>query len=295
LFLLDQIRCVVLGEPYLGEPVIQTPVLYLSERGERMLRPELDRCGMPSAGFMVVYETDVATLSWKDIVASVHRDCKDRGVKLVVIDTFSAFGRLKEEEENHAAVITPMIQMLRRLTEDGIAVVLVHHDKKAGAYGVTRARGSGAFTASSDNVLHLGRVEGDRRKVRRIECRGHFPEIPETSEINLTEACRYELWRSPIESATSVLRRQPSATVEDVAAASGVSIATAYRALKELRLTGVVSWRGEGTKADPHRYQLKSGKPSLQAASLPAKTCPNETAVRPRRVKQRGGERERGS
>jgi hypothetical protein len=99
---------------------------------------------------------------------------------LVVIDPLSSFppGR----GENHAGVMLETLLPLQRLTEAGLAVLLMHHpNKQELALGLS-ARGSVALAGFADVVLELRRLRdapaADRRR-RLVGLSRHQETVPE--------------------------------------------------------------------------------------------------------------------
>jgi AAA domain len=86
---------------------------------------------------------------------------------LVVIDTLTSFTPYCGE--NHASNVIDFLTSLRRLTEQGISVLLKHHPRKSESAIGSYARGTGALSASIDIVLEMYRIgqfgDGDRRRL----------------------------------------------------------------------------------------------------------------------------------
>jgi hypothetical protein len=79
---------------------------------------------------------------------------------------------------------------------DGLAVVVLRHDRKSGGDVGDSGRGSSAFSGAVDVVLQLSRPEGQSRPgVRALKSLSRFDETPETLVIELTEAGYVALWR----------------------------------------------------------------------------------------------------
>ena len=72
---------------------------------------------------------------------------------------------------------------------DGLAVVVLRHERKGGGEVGESGRGSSAFAGAVDIVLAVRRGEGNTRPtVRVIHALSRFDETPETLVVELTEA-----------------------------------------------------------------------------------------------------------
>src|SRR5437870_3377500 len=103
---------------------------------------------------------------------------------LVVIDPLAAF--LPGRDENNAAAILAALLPLRRLTAAGIAVLLLHHTRKAAGRDGLLSRGSGALGSHADVLIEMswcGTAAADRR--RRLRAFARFTETPAERLIEL--------------------------------------------------------------------------------------------------------------
>jgi AAA domain len=125
---------------------------------------------------------------WCDLLDHLADLNRSAGIDLVVIDPLSHF--LPGREENNAALLLESLLPLRKLTNAGQAVVLVHHPRKASAVAGTASRGSGLLPAFVDVLLEMYPVTpgdpADRR--RRLLGFSRDPATPRTLLIELNEA-----------------------------------------------------------------------------------------------------------
>jgi hypothetical protein len=120
------------------------------------------------------------TEEWEGLIDRLVRLAKEHGITLVVIDPLIAF--LPGRDENSAAAIMAALLPLRRLTEAGIAVLLLHHPRKGHAEEGQVSRGSGALSGHVDVLIEWNWCDGpgprDRR--RRLRAFSRFSEtLPE--------------------------------------------------------------------------------------------------------------------
>src|SRR5438309_2264725 len=85
-------------------------------------------------------------------LADVQALRRDVGIDLFVIDPLAAF---LPGDENNAAAILAALSPLRRLTDAGLAVELLHHPRKEGSADGRWARGSGALLGFVDVLIEM--------------------------------------------------------------------------------------------------------------------------------------------
>ena len=124
---------------------------------------------------------------WQALIDYLALLGREQAVTLAAIDPLAAF--LPGDENNAAAIITALLP-LRRLTEAGMAVCLMHHPGKHCRTVGMLSRGSGALGGHSDVLLEmtlLGGAEADDRR-RRLRAFSRFRETPPEQVIELNEA-----------------------------------------------------------------------------------------------------------
>jgi hypothetical protein len=115
-------------------------------------------------------------------------ELRGRGIDLGVIDPLSEF--LPGRNENSAGVMLEALLPLRRLTDAGMAVLLLHHPRRADSPAGCAGRGSGALLAYADILLEMyaypHAAETDRRR-RLVGC-SRFDDTPRQLVIELNAA-----------------------------------------------------------------------------------------------------------
>jgi hypothetical protein len=147
---------------------------------------------------------------------------------------------------------------------EGIAVLLVVHDRKSGGDVSDSGRGSSAFAGAADILISLRRPEGNGRPtLRQIQAISRFSETPMGMIIELTEdgyVARGDARDvATAEAKATILNSAPSSeddasTLEHFIEATGVSRTTAQKAVKELLEKRQLEQIGGGKKRDPFRY-----------------------------------------
>jgi hypothetical protein len=193
------------------------------------------------------------------------------GVDLAVIDTLASF--LPGRDEAHAGLMLEALLPLQRLTEQRMAVLLLHHPRKGKTGDGQAARGSGALTSYADIVIemrhYLRAAEDDRRRV--LHGYSRHDRTPRLSVIDLNpEGTDYrclgelddveflETWerlRRLFEVAHIKLTRVRvlAAWPEDDRAPHPSTLA---RWLDQAVARGLLRCEGAGHKAAPFRYWL---------------------------------------
>ena len=270
--LITKLVCAVAdGADFLGKPTLKTPTVYLTEQPVVSFRQALERAGLLGRDdFHVLQYSDTRGISWPGIVAEAVRECKRVGAKLLVIDTLPQFAGLKGDSENNSGDALAAMEPLLQAAADGLAVILVRHERKSGGDVGDSGRGSSAFAGAVDIVLSLRRPEGNAKKTLRVlHALSRFSETPSEMLIDLTES-GYVSLGEPHEAALkaakdSILAVAPmsemeAADLKELMEGAEISRVTAQRAVKELVDEGALSRVGAGKKGKPFRYCLPENR-----------------------------------
>jgi hypothetical protein len=260
-------RAVLDGKPFMGEPTTKTPVVFLTEQPPSSWRITLEKAGLLGReDFHSLYFRDVRGLAWSVVADEAVAYCRKVGAKLLIVDTLGQFAGIIGDAENNAGDALAAMLPLQEAAGNGIAVMVLRHDRKSGGLVGESGRGSSAYSGAVDVVLSLRRPEGNTRKTLRvIHAIGRFEETPDEQTIELTESGYVSLGTTAnvaeAEAEQALLSAMPSteaeaATIEQLVEATGVKRSTVNRALKALRFRGRVSTIGEGKRKDPLRHFL---------------------------------------
>lgn len=121
---------------------------------------------------------------WRRFVEKIADLVRKHEIDLLVLDPVAS---LLPAAENHAASLVEALSDLQLLTEEGLAVLLLHHPKKGEAAIGQAPRGSGALPAFADILLELRVPRGSSEtRRRRLHGFGRFPETPRSilAELN---------------------------------------------------------------------------------------------------------------
>ncbi len=147
------------GEPWLGDSTVsQGPVLYVDfedAEDEFNRRIYLLNRGRSADDLHYVYQPEFANTPsfWIQLGLAV----RERGIKLVIIDTLAGATPNEDENDRRAAAA---LQMAGGFTSDAkVSVLFLHHANRNGDI-----RGTSAFKANVDSLFWLETIEDDEEK-----------------------------------------------------------------------------------------------------------------------------------
>ena len=269
-------RAVLDGLPFMGEPTTKTAIVYLTEQPPASWRLTLDRAGLLGRDdFHCLYFRDIRGILWSVVADEAAAYCKTVGAKLLVVDTLGQFAGIAGDSENNAGDALMAMQPLQQAAGNGIAVMILRHDRKSGGLVGESGRGSSAYSGAVDIVLSIRRPEGNTKKtLRTIHAIGRFDETPDELVIDLTPTGYVSLGTAANVAeaeAEQILRaaaprtEEEAATLDEMIKGTEVSRSTAQRVVKNLCARGEFLSTGEGKRGKPFRYLL----PEIVSAQTP--------------------------
>ncbi len=218
--------------------------------------------------------------AWDALVDRMAHLGRERGVDVVILDPLAAL--LPAGTENQTAAMLHVLSRLSRLTQQGQAVLVLHHPTKGTAAAGQLARGVGALCAFVDIILEMSllgsALETDRR--RRIAAWSRFEETPRQQLIELS-ADGQNYRALPDSEAEDVFSRHWPAierllafpprklTRQELltawrAKASAPAPMTLWRILDRAVQQNLLICEGAGSRADPYRYWLAELPPQWE-------------------------------
>jgi hypothetical protein len=171
-----------------GRPVRAGRAVVVSEEHESLWKERHRRLGFgPNVGILCRPFPRRATADdWRALIDHLAAVRRGPGLDLVVIDSLTTF--FPGRSENHARHMLDMVLSLRRLTDVGVGVLILHHPKKRPTAPGRAARGSTALTRNVDIVLEMNQIGPWGTDDRRRELLGFSPwqETPPRLVIELT-------------------------------------------------------------------------------------------------------------
>jgi hypothetical protein len=174
------VRAVLDGTPFLGRTTRRGPVVYLSEQPPTSLRQAFAAAGLVEREDVLVLPWSSARgHRWHDVATAAAAACVEVGAVLLVVDTLPQWAGLRGDAENDAGAALEAIAPLQAAAAEGLAVIVVRHDRRAGGDVGDSARGSTAFGGAVDVILQLRRGGPDERDgIRHLAALSRFPETP---------------------------------------------------------------------------------------------------------------------
>ena len=199
-FVLAMARAVLDGQLFMGYTTVKSPVVYLTEQPDASFGIAIGRAGLEEReDFFLLSYKDTFARDWELIVQTTASKCKEIGSKLVFIDTLPQFAGMEGNQENDSGAAMKAMKPLQSLTSEGIAVVVVRHDRKSGGEVGDAGRGSTAWGGAADTLVNITRGEGNSLPtVRNLSCISRFDGPPDKLVIDFREgeyiALGTELW-----------------------------------------------------------------------------------------------------
>jgi len=267
-FYLHMLKAVHDGTPFMGMPTTKADGLILTEQGSNILEATT-KAGIQDTDriFLALYK-DLSRVEWSETMEKAISRCGELGVEILVVDTFTAFAKLRGSDENLSGeIIARMEPVLDAARVHGLHVSVLHHTGKDGDI-----RGSSAFRKDPDVIWVLKRPSGDHApNIRALEGLGRYDAVNTSFNVALEDAgyvllgTNAQIERSKAKG--SLLEQIPrgrenarrrTEVIDAVANETNVSKATIQRALENLverhtvrqealqeRGTPTVLWRHE--------------------------------------------------
>lgn len=166
------IAAMVLGERWLDHPTIRGPVVYLTEEPDASFRLALDRAGLTECKDLHVLSRHCSLATWEGAVEAARAKAKEVGAVLLVVDTYAEWTDLGSDAENNAGDAKRVIAPLKRAAAEGLAVLVIAHDRKSGGDVGQSIRGSSALPGAVETIICVH--SGENRTERVLEMRGRL-------------------------------------------------------------------------------------------------------------------------
>ena len=258
-------RCVALGHPFLGRPVLQGPVVYMAlEEMEADVQEHFLKMGLPDAApiaFVFQREPEEALKKLEEMI-------EDERPVLVVVDTLAHLLRVRDL--NDYAEVTRRMQPLLALTRQSKAHLLfLHHSRKGGGSHGAEALGSTALTGLVDVIVSLKRGE-HYRSISSTQRHGKPIEDlvlsmdPETGIIETAGTkAEVDIQTTGEEILAFLEEQEEPVTRQDIESHIEGRTKAIRGALKRLVEQGKIDRSGAGKKNDPYLYLSCSRDPQM--------------------------------
>jgi len=257
------IAAVLHGRPFLGRQTRGRGALLLTEEGATTFAEKARAFGIENHPRFHVLLRRRTQAPWREVVAEAHEYCRHHDLAVMIVDTFDKWAGLRGDDENKSGPVLQALEPLMQASGDGLAVVVVSHQRKAAGDHGEAVRGSNALTGTVDVIVEIERV-ADVAHARALVGTSRHASTPEELAVELTddgyvdrgdvEALKGRLEADRI---VAVLSTEP-VTSKEVAEATKIPEATVRRRLEELHGAGRVERTGEGRRGSPYRWKILS-------------------------------------
>jgi hypothetical protein len=257
---------------FLGRRVRGGPVVYVSEEGAGTLRHKL-----PADAPIRILTRDAAypKPAWRTVVEGAVAEAEHIGAVLIVIDALSFWAGLAEGQEKDSGAMQAVMDVLQAATLDGLAVLLVHHQRKAPGEDGDALRGASSIFSATDLLVEVERLGADAPgSHRRLVALSRWPAPPvlvvdrdvatgawlvvgEAADRNESTALGQ---RERILRAVPI--GEPGATEAELAELLELDGRKFGDSLRALVREGMIVRSGRGVRGDPYRYRrAREGSP----------------------------------
>lgn len=247
----------------IGDPLV---IVYVSEEGPTTLAHKL-----PASNRVRVLTRDAAwpKPTWPALVAAAATEAHRLSTSLIIIDALSFWASFGPDQEKDAGAAQKVMDALTAATRDGITVLLIHHQRKAGGEDGDAVRGSGAIFGAVDMLVEIERCGEDAPPGhRRLVATGRWSGAPPVLVVDRDP--EHAAWRVIGEaedrggSATLTMRdrvlralpdEEPGSTERELGDLLDVDKRKFGTTLRALVKEDVVERSGDGVPGQPFRYR----------------------------------------
>jgi hypothetical protein len=278
----------------MGRATGKSGVIVLSEQNATSLLAALRRARLHERDDVVILLwSNARALPWPVVVKMAADEARQRGYRLVVVDTLPQFVGIPGDGENNSGAALEAMGPVQEEAATGLAFIVSRHERKGGGEVGESGRGSSAFSAAVDMVLSLRRPEGQGRdSIRVLQALSRFDETPSELVIELEDG-EYVALGTSDEVRAQVARRAvldelPTTADEavetkallDALQDAKIKRTTLYAILAELTASGEVSLLGAGKRKDPHRYwRSQKIDPSATTGGSDGRNGPDDSVI----------------
>lgn len=272
-FALAVCNAILTGADFLDEPTLRSSIVYLTEESTPSFRAALERASIGAHSdfhiffwnrmFQIPKENDSGS-AWEQAVDKAVKRAKAIRARVLVVDTFAQFAQLVGDKENSAGDVLEAMLPLQKARDEGMAVLLIRHERKEGGNIGESGRGSSALSGVVDIILRLHRPEGRHAdNVRQLDAVSRFGDTPRETTVALNGG-NYEILgdkdavalQAALDNLLSVasVGSADAMTLDELSEKTGSSRTTLQSAISHLENSGSIKRCGEGKRGNPHRY-----------------------------------------
>src|SRR5688500_301346 len=118
------------GHPFLDRDTARSSVLLLSEERQDTLAEKQRRFNL-NGSVDLLMRHQVKDTDWPEVVEEAVAYCQLRGISVLICDTWDKWAGLSGDAENSAGHVLTALEPLQRAAAQGLAVIVVAHQRKA--------------------------------------------------------------------------------------------------------------------------------------------------------------------
>jgi len=249
---------------FLDRHVATGDVLYVTEEGAITLRQKLPRTGRLH---VLTRERAWPKPAWPALIAGAITEAQRTKAVAIVIDSLSFWAEFGADKEKDNSSVQAVMDKLHAATRLGIAVILVHHQRKGGGEDTEAVRGGNAIVGAVDVVIELETIAKAPRTHRRLIAVGRWPQTPGALVIDRDPATgawgvhgqgdnradtAHIAWRKAILAALP--DTPPGLTLDQLETDLAEDRRTWAPALTQLLDDGTITRTGEGVRGNPYQH-----------------------------------------
>jgi hypothetical protein len=257
---------------FLGRAVNGGPVVYVSEEGAGTLAHKL----RPLANVRVMTRDAIwPRPGWLELISGAVEEAVRVGAVLLVIDSLAFWAGFREGQQKDSSAVLVKMARLSEATHAGLAVLLVHHQRKAGGEEGDAVRDSNAFLGSVDVLIELERPDDANApdNQRLLVAIGRWPATTPVLQVERhpDDGAWYDVGearsRTDVKHRSSLARllgELPDewATEPEIAEGATGSKEVLGSLLRELYRDGLIVRTGAGKRGAPYLYKKAPLSPS---------------------------------
>jgi len=169
---------------------------------------------------------------------------KKNEIDVLIIDPFVAFHQAKDENNNSemGAVMKHLYKLIQ--TNEGLGIILVHHDKKHGGEGGDANRGASAIFGAVDTDIRLTKTKGGKFRLN-FELRNAAPMEPIVMDFNSNTLTFQTQMNSKQRIILDALTDSGPAKTKELIAKTNLGKSTVYDLVKKMHDSGKIVKSGD--------------------------------------------------
>lgn len=174
------------GQDFLGQATRPAGALVLSEEREDSLSEKVRPDLRASVHVLPLYKA--AGYAWPEVVRQAVAYCGEHNLSVLVIDTLAAWAHWKADDEYARSAVAEALRPLKEIAVPaGLAVLILHHQRRSAADPEVGLRGSRIIGGAADILLEHERGSGAEGS-SVLKAQSRFATTPRAVTFAMTDA-----------------------------------------------------------------------------------------------------------